>query len=383
MRSPGTAFAVAAAASLLALTTLASSLAAPPVGGAPRGFFGIAPQTALGETDMDYMKAARIGTIRTPVSWESVQPTAQRSYNWAGLDEVVGLAANARIRILPFLYGTPPWLSRKPTTLPVANGRQRSAWAAFLEAAVERYGPGGEYWRTHAPTGGVGTQYQPAQPEPVVRQPLPIRTWQIWNEANFFYFTFPVSPSRYARLLKLSASVIRRVDPGADIVLAGLFGEPTADGSRGMPAADFLERLYAVPGIRRSFDGIALHPYAIDYTDLIEMTEEVRAVARENRDSSAGLYLTEIGWGSQDNFNQVAFEQGVRGQVDQLRRSYRYLIANRHRLNLKQVHWFTWKDVTGSCDFCDSVGLFRRGARLRPKPAWHAFVGLTGGQAKP
>jgi hypothetical protein len=347
---------------------------------APPAFFGVAPQTGLGDTDMDYMRAGRIGTIRVPVAWESVQPTAQRNYNWAGLDEVVGLAANARIRILPFLYGTPAWLSRKPTTLPVANGRQRSAWAAFLEAAVERYGPGGEYWRAHAPTGGIGVQYQP---EPVVRRPLPIRTWQIWNEANFFYFTFPVSPSRYARLLKLSASAIRRNDPGADIVLSGLFGEPTASGSRGMPAAHFLERLYAVPGIKRSFDGIALHPYAIDYTELIEMTEEMRTVARENRDSSAGLYLTEIGWGSQDNFNQVAFEQGVRGQVSQLRNSYRYLISNRQRLNLKQVYWFTWKDVTGSCNFCDSVGLFRRGARLRPKPAWHAFVGLTGGRARP
>jgi hypothetical protein len=150
-----------------------------------------------------------------------------------------------------------------------------------------------------------------------------------------------------------------------------------------MPASDFLERLYAVPGIERSFDAIALHPYAIDYTDLIEMTEEIRAVALENRDPSAALYLTEIGWGSQDNFNQVAFEQGVRGQVEQLRRSYLYLIANRTRLHLKQVYWFTWKDVTGSCDFCDSVGLFRRGASLRPKPAWHAFVGLTGGRARP
>jgi hypothetical protein len=380
MRSPRTAFAVAVAASLLALGGLASSLAAPPAGAVPREFFGVAPQTVLSDTDMDYMRAGRIGTIRMPVAWESVQPTRRGPYNWAGLDEVVGLAANARIRILPFLYGTPAWLSRKPTTLPVANGRQRSAWTAFVEAAVKRYGPGGEYWRTHAPTGGIGVQYQP---EPVVGRPLPIRTWQIWNEANFFYFTFPVSPSRYARLLKLSAGAVRRVDPGADIVLAGLFGEPTAGGSRGMPAADFLDRLYAVPWIRSSFDGIALHPYAIDYTDLIEMTEEARAVARENRDPSAGLYLTEIGWGSQDNFNQVAFEQGVRGQVSQLRNSYRYLISNRKRLNLKQVHWFTWKDMTGSCDFCDSVGLFRPSARLRPKPAWHAFVGLTGGRVRP
>jgi len=28
-----------------------------------------------------------------------------------------------------------------------------------------------------------------------------------------------------------------------------------------MPAATFLERLYAVPGLKSRFDGIALHPY--------------------------------------------------------------------------------------------------------------------------
>ena len=69
--------------------------------------------------------------------------------------------------------------------------------------------------------------------------------------------------------------------------------------------------------------------------------------------------------------------------MSQLRRSYRYLLGNRRRLNLKQVYWFSWKDIPGSCNFCDSVGLFRKGVRLKPKPAWRAFVGLSGGRARP
>jgi Beta-galactosidase len=376
MRSLKTTFAILLAASLLVLSGLASSAAAPSGRGVPTSFFGIAPQTTLSDTDIEYMRAGRIGTIRVPVAWSSVQPTSQESYDWSGLDQVVGLAAKARIRILPFLYGTPRWLSRKPTTLPIRNVRQRQAWSAFLEAAVERYGPGGKFWVERAP--GSGVQYQP-----VIRRPFPIRAWQIWNEANFFYFAFPVSPSQYARLLTLSSAAIQSADSGAEVVLSGLFGEPTARGSRGMPAAKFLDRLYAVPGLKARFDGIALHPYAADADDLIEMTEEMRSVARDNRDPGARLYLTEVGWGSQDNFNQVAFEQGVRGQVSQMRRSYRYLIDNRHRLNLKQVYWFSWKDVSGSCNFCDSVGLFRRGMRLKAKPAWHAFVDLSGGRPRP
>ena len=81
-------------------------------------------------------------------------------------------------------------------------------------------------------------------------------------------------------------------------------------------------------------------------------------------------------WGSQAA-SPVSFEVGLHGQARELRSAYRYLIANRHRLNLRQVDWFTWKDMTGACSFCDSSGLFRRGAAFRPKPAWHAFVSFA------
>jgi hypothetical protein len=90
-----------------------------------------------------------------------------------------------------------------------------------------------------------------------------------------------------------------------------------------------------------------------------------------------------MGWGSQNDFKIVAFEQGIRGQVKQLRASYGYLLENQRRLNLKQVYWYSWKDLPDSCSFCDSVGLFRAGPEFRAKPAWNAFVALTGGRARP
>jgi hypothetical protein len=368
---------IRSAKTALALALLATSLTAPAAARAvPTSFFGIAPQTALTSTDIGYMRAARIGSVRWPVNWAMVQLTANGGYDWSSFDEVMTAAANGNLRVLPFLYGTPRWLARKPTALPVSSGRARRAWVAFVQAAVKRYGPGGEFWAERTP--GV-VQYEPA-----IFNPTPIRTWQVWNEANFFYFAYPVSPSRYAQLLKLTHSAIVSVDPAAKIILSGLFAEPTAKGARGMPAVDFLNALYRVPGIEADFDGVALHPYAVDAETLAELTEGLRAVVLENHDPDTGLYITEMGWGSQNDFQQVAFEQGIRGQVLQLRDSYRYLLENRRRLNLKQTYWFSWKDVSGeTCNFCDSVGLFHAGARLRPKPAWHAFVGITGGKARP
>ena len=95
------------------------------------------------------------------------------------------------------------------------------------------------------------------------------------------------------------------------------------------------------------------------------------------------FYITEMGWGSQNDFNHDAFEQGPAGQVKQMKAAYAYLIPNARRLNLKGVYWFSWKDLRGSCDFCDSVGLFEESAKFKPKPAWGAFVHITGGRRHP
>jgi hypothetical protein len=371
---------------ILILAVLATALfvgaqagSAKPPASAPKGFWGIGPQTGLTDRDAEYMAAGRVESIRWPLGWAGIQPTRKGGYNWASFDAVVATAAKQGLSVLPFFYGSPDWAAPKETTLPI-NGQARKAWTAFLTAAVKRYGPGGEFWREHQ-TGGIG-------PGPVYetepRIPAkPIRTWQVWNEANFFYFAFPASPQRYTKLIKISGPAIKRVDPGAKVVLSGLFGEPTARGSKGMPAAKFLETIYRSPGIKNSFDGIALHPYAVDAETLEELVEELVEVTKESGDRGVPLYITEMGWGSQNNFKQVAFEQGVQGQVKQLRDSYGYLLENRSRLNLKQVYWFSWKDLPGSCNFCDSVGLFHAGTKFKPKPSWRAFIALTGGRPRP
>jgi hypothetical protein len=346
--------------------------AKPPIQ-APPGFFGVGPQTTLTDRDLEYMKAGGIESIRWPLPWNGVQGNAKGPLNWEGFDDVVELAARHGMTVLPFIYGTPSWIARKYTTLPIDSGKARRAWTAFLRAAVERYGPGGDFWQEHAP----GVQYAT-----VIDRQLPIRSWQVWNEANFFYFAYPASPQRYTKLLQISSPAIKAVDPGAKVILSGLFGDPTAKGAKGMPASKFLEILYRTPGIESRFDGIALHPYAVDAETLEELVEELHEVTVENHDR-VPLYITEMGWGSQNDFQQVAFEQGIRGQVKQLKAAYGYLLENQRRLDLKQVYWFSWKDLPDTCTFCDSVGLFREGSKFRPKPAWHAFVGLTGGRARP
>ncbi|HEY8810470.1 MAG TPA: hypothetical protein VIM28_10655 [Solirubrobacterales bacterium] len=377
MRMRKASIATVCAAIAIAAAVAIVTLSAPGIAqAAPRSFFGIVPQAILSEEDVSYMRAGRIGSIRMGIGWESVQEKRGGAYNWEGTDREVATATNQGLQVLPFLAGVPRWLSHDTKRLPIDSGQARQGWTAFVKAAVKRYGPGGEFWAEHTPAAANKDGI-------VVRRPLPIRTWQIWNEANFFYFAYPVSPTRYARLLKLSYGAIKSADPRAQVLLSGLFGEPDERGKRGMSAAEFLSALYQVPGIKHYFDAVALHPYAFHVEDLEAMVEDVRSVVLENHDAGAGLYITEMGWGSQNDPNVVAFEQGIGGQARELRGAYRFLLNNRHRLNLKAVYWFTWKDSRYYCNFCDSVGFFRESKRFHAKPAWHAFVQITGGRARP
>lgn len=342
---------------------------------APANFFGIAPQTALTPDDARHMKAGGIEMVRLSLSWAAVQPKEKSAYDWSAFDTELLVAVRAGLRVLPSVGLPPRWIG-KPTTLPVNSARARNAWSKFLRAAVKRYGPGGEFWAEHRQT-GPGPSYEPALP-----QQLPIKEWQIWNEENFFYFTFPVNPARYAQFVTISSQAIKSRNPGGKLILGGLFARPKAKDKRGMSAVTYLEELYKYPGIKARFDGIDLHPYAIDSEELEAMIEEFHDVAVKNHDRP-GLYITELGWGSENNFKEVAFEQGPQGQAKQLRRSYEYMLKNQRRLNLKQAYWFSWKDVQGQCNFCDSVGLFHEGPKFKPKPAWRTFVAISGGRVRP
>ena len=352
---------------VLPLLAIVLACALPATSGAavPKRFFGIVPQTQLTDRDTTRMRRGGVDSIRVAVPWSLVQPSATGGFNWVQVDQAVRAAARDHLEILPFVYESPAWVAGRGTALPVKTERQRKAWTRFLRAIVRRYKPRGTFWRN--------------LPDRVPR--VPIRNWQIWNEENFFYFAQPASPVKYARLLKISARAVRSTHPGANVIAGGLFADPKETPPRAMDAVAFLRRLYRVNGIKRSFDGVALHPYAANVHALAAHTSAIRRVMRRAGDRRSGLWLTEIGWGSEAN-SPVSFEVGLRGQARMVTGAYRYLLRKRRALNLKRVYWFTWRDVRPApCNFCDSSGLFRAGRDLRPKPAWFAFTRVTGGRS--
>ena len=70
---------------------------------------------------------------------------------------------------------------------------------------------------------------------------------------------------------------------------------------------------------------------------------------------------------------------GPAGQVQRLRRAFRYLLRERRELRLANVTWYSWRDNpadAGLCVWCPESGLLDPDGV--PKPSFDAFAELTG-----
>lgn len=358
----------------LAITAVGLGISAAPAAAVPKTFWGVVPQVTPTTEQFLRLQRGGVGSMRIPIPWSAVQPVEGGAPDWRGVDAAVRGAAIAGIDVLPFISSAPSWavatdrsiVSQPPVTLPVKTGAQRSAWTAFLTLVVQRYGPGGAFWAEN-PTVPVH----------------PVRAWQIWNEENFFYFVARPNPADYGMLVKISDTAIHAVDPGAKIVLGGMFAYPKEARSHVKPAkayfaTDFLEQMYRrTPGVKSRFDAVALHPYTGDFNLLTPQIEEVRATLRASHDPAKPLWITELGWSSKPPSATNSFAKGPGGQAKQLKGAFTLLRNNSAKWRVQRVYWFSVDDQPGVCNFCDGSGLFASG--FVPKKAWYAFVKLTGG----
>ena len=362
-------------AAVLSIAALGAGASAPGALAVPGNFWGVVPQGLPTGEQFQRLKAGGVDSIRVPISWALVQSARGALPDWTSVDPLVAGASTTGIEVLPFIYGAPSWAvptDRRwdsPKNLPVRTAAQRAAWQAFLTQVVLRYGPQGSFWSEN-----------PAVPM------RPLRTWQIWNEQNFKYFVAKPDPAEYGELVKISATTIKTSDPGAKIVLGGMFARPNEATHNFKPpqayfAADFLEQMYeTTPGIKSKFQGVALHPYTSNFKRLTPYIEEFRDVLKANHDAGKGLWITELGWSSDKQTASDAFAKGPAGQVTQLKGALSLLSSHQVKWHLKGVYWFSIEDgAPSACNFCGGAGLFSTG--FIPKPSWSAFVRFTGGSA--
>lgn len=329
---------------------------------APAGFIGITPQSTATDSDFELMEQAGIESVRLPMEWKAIEPDAadREEPRWGWFDNQVALAAEHGMTIFPFVWGSPEWVAPYPSAEPVESAPQRRAWLGFLRAAVERYGPSGEFWEEHP---GL-----PAQP---------VRRWEIWNEENIVTFSHRPSALRFAKLIRISGHLLHRLDPGSRVLLGGLFGRPLQTPPN-VPSGTFLSQLYRAKDVKRYFDGVALHPYVADASAIVPEVRNLRRVMRVHHDATTPLDLTELGWGSASF--ESRWERGPLGQARELNRAFSLLTEHRASWRVGGIWWFSWTDLAGACQFCDSAGLLTAGREA--KPAWYSFNEWTGGDAE-
>ncbi len=320
-------------------------------------FFGIVQGIRLDREDFETMQETAVGSSRFLLFWDQVQPE-RGSFEWGPADALVGGFASHGIRAVPFLWGSPPWVASTIARPPLDGLEDVQAWQDFLEAAVARYGRGGIYW---------AKEYR--QRYGADAKPLPVQSWQIWNEPNLSkYFAPKPSVEEYAELLGVSNEVIQREDPEAQIVLAGMPGYGEVN------AWDYLDSLYSESQTKDHFDAVALHPYAPKLDELRQEIERLRKVMEEHGDRATPLWLTEMGWGSAPP-DRFGLNKGVAGQEKMLEGSFKLILRQRKAWNVGRIFWFDWRDPLDpeavDCSFCAYAGLLR--SNRSPKPAYHSF----------
>lgn len=344
----------------------------------PKVFFGmdIGPDTR--PADFDKMASAGVGSVRVLISWRAAQPSDHGPINWSLLDQKVGVVSSRGMVPVPDIIGSPSWVSSAPTKPPVRGNAKKKAWQNFLTAVVNRYKPGGTYWKSPLPISPLPVlNLSPYSRQFGAKAPAkPVSEWQIWSEPNLGkYFTPHKSAvAKYAKLVKLSHKAIKAADRKADLVLGGLtgFAKPSS--------WKFLQKLYHVKGFKRSFEAAAVHPYAPNMSKLRRVITRVRKVMRKAHDKRTSLWLTELGYGSKHPTKKWPLNKGAKGQAKALKKTYKLLIHKRKKWHIGRVYWFQWRDPAkgenpGLCSFCTSAGLLKYEGE--PKPSYKAFVHLS------
>lgn len=338
---------VALACTIAAIAYACGPASAAGTSAVPQGFVGMMvdgplyPVTAPGfdlAPQFDKMVASGVESIRAVFDWSSAQPYRSWSHvpaadldqftdvngiptRFSEMDEIVAEASSHGMTVLPVVLYAPGWDASPHPNNRFARPASPGPYANFLVALIQRYGPHGTFWQTHAPA-------------------VPIRMWQIWNEPNINVF-WPDHPYErpYVRLLRTSYKAIKGADPGAKVVLAGL---PNFSWIQ-------LQKILKVPGAGRWFDVAAIHPYTKEPAGVITILQKARQVLDRHGDHTKQLMADEISWpsslGKTDRNVGLDFATTEAGQARNIAKLIPLLGQNRESLKLLGFYYYTWATI--------------------------------------
>jgi len=269
-------------ACLLALAACSSALADAPL---PADYFGINVNRVLFDdptsshaVPLSAARAAGATHGRIDFPWDAVQPHGPQDHRYDWTDKAVTALVTQGITPAPMLGYSAPWAAYLPgnTKSPPRNIAQ---YAAFAQLMVQRYAPGGSFWRKH-----------PDLPY------LPVTRWEVWNEPNLprMFWQTGRGPDAYARMYLATRAAIKAIDPNAKVIVGGM-------NSDDIP---FVADMYTShPELHGQVDGLAIHPYASTVEGVFKAVRGFRAVLDAEGEANVPMEVTEVGWQRQGNTN--------------------------------------------------------------------------------
>ncbi len=347
---------MAVVAALIACLALAPAASAAP---ASRDFIGITAEDVFAG-DANYRSAnltaqsgLGIGLLRQTFDWAQIERSPGQ-YDLSYHDAYVLAAAQHGITVLPILFHTPEFHAGRIDGRASCPPRTNASLAAYAQALVQRYGPTGTLWAERPDV-----------------QPLPIRSWQIWNEPNLrVYWCNKPNTKQYVAMLRTVGGAIKQVDRSANIVTAGL---PDSKLSGTIPLKRFIDQMYAAKAAKY-FDSLAINSYAKDHKELGRLLASVRKQMNARRDRAGKIWITEIGWG--DRGPKHRYIVGEKGQADRIAKSFALIAKQRKKLGLRGVVYFSWRDgAPYAPNFKDMWGLHTGLLDINgdPKQGYNAF----------
>jgi hypothetical protein len=269
--------------------------------------------------------------VKQDFAWREIEGQGKGKYDWTVADRIVEQVGSFGPKLIVRLDSEPTWASG--VTYPndrtmMSPPRDYQDFADFAYAVARRY------------QGRVAA-------------------YQIWNEPNLAreWGGKAPSPADYTRLLKLSYQAIKRADPSAIVISAGM--APTTRNDRvAVPDTTYLEGMYAA-GAKPYFDALGAHgagfkappemdPAAVS-TDpnyynkgdvncpgdpcriyCFRHVEDLHEIMAAHGDGSKRVVVLEFGWtiderpNSPYRWHAVTEEQ----QADYFVRAYQYAKAN-------------------------------------------------------
>lgn len=277
--------------------------------------------------EMDTLGVSR---IRLGVVWRDIE-SSPGVLRWEALDERISIARDAGMQPLLLIHTTPDWVQG----FGVIGSGAAAEYARFAGQVAERY---------------RGT----------------VEGYEIWNEPNLARFWPTPSVESYAEMLTLTAPLLRRIDPGAEVVSAGL--APAEDrAGYSIELERYLRELYELDALR-DVTAVGIHPYSFPELpsgsarwNTFAQLPRIQAIMRNHGDDERQIWLTEYGAPS-------AGDEGV-GTTMQARMVVEALQLAAANPHLGPIYMYTMYDIDlGSADPESHFGLLYGPGQ--PKPAF-------------